>query len=125
MRYNPDYFYELVRKSHSHNIVVGNVYTDKTLSPWDRLMTLLRKKIYYPYYNHPFKDIELDYDDWKRFKNKGGGAVMLVLKSYYLSVAPSMKMGKDVSDDMSSYHFPEHSPRKFLVPAETFSVGSW
>jgi glycosyltransferase involved in cell wall biosynthesis len=96
-RPNPDYIHYLLAKK--RNIVIGDVYMDKQRSPWDRVLTLIRKKLYYPYFNHPFDDIEIDSDLYKRFKNKGGGGAMLVLRDYYLSVIDKFKKSPNANDD--------------------------
>lgn len=96
-RPDPDYLENFLNKK--RNIIIGNIYMDKSLSPWDRLLVLVRKKLYFPYFNHPFNDIELDRESYRDFKNKGGGGAMLVLRDYYLKVSATFKRGKDVNDD--------------------------
>lgn len=92
-----DYLANLLNKR--RDIVIGNVYMTKTRSIWDRLLVVIRKKLYFPYFNHTFDDIELDQPTYRKFKNKGGGGVMLVKRQYYLDIAKNMNRGKDVNDD--------------------------
>lgn len=96
-RPDPDYFAKLLAVK--RNIVVGDVYMDKTLSPWDRVLASVRIKLYWPYFNHPFKDVELDREAYRSFKVKGGGGALLVLRDYYMRASSKFKMGKDVNDD--------------------------
>lgn len=96
-RPDKDYLASLLSKK--HNIVIGNVYMDKKRSLWDRLLVTFRKKLYFPYFNHPFKDELLDYNAYRRFKNKGGGGAMLVKRDYFLEVAAGTTRGKDSNDD--------------------------
>jgi glycosyltransferase involved in cell wall biosynthesis len=97
LRPDTDYLASLLSKK--YNFVIGNVYMDKTRSPWDRMLVLIRKKLYFPYFNHPFDDIKLDQKTYSSFKNKGGGGVMLVMRSHYLEVTGSIKKSKHISDD--------------------------
>ncbi|USN96597.1 MAG: glycosyltransferase [Candidatus Nomurabacteria bacterium] len=92
-----DYLISFINKN--RNIVIGNPYINKSRSLWARVLTLIRKRIYYPYFNHPFDDIILDHAAYKKFKNKGGGGSMYVLRTYYLRVAKNMPTGKHVNDD--------------------------
>lgn len=96
-RPDKDYLASLLSKK--HNIVIGNVYMDKTRSLWDRLLVVFRKKLYFPYFNHPFDDILLDQKAYKHFRNKGGGGAMLVKRDYFLTVASGTARGKDSNDD--------------------------
>jgi glycosyltransferase involved in cell wall biosynthesis len=82
-----------------YDIIIGDVYMDKSRSIWDRIIILIKKKLYYPYFNHPFKDLKLDHTSYLRFKNKGGGAVMFVRRDYFMKIAENMDRGKDVNDD--------------------------
>lgn len=96
-RPDKDYLFNFINKG--KNIVIGNVYVNKSRSLWGRALALVRKKIYYPYFNHPFDDIELDSAAYAKFKNKGGGGCMFVLRDYYLKVAKTMPSGVHVNDD--------------------------
>lgn len=96
-RPDKDYLYSFISKN--RNIIIGNPYVDKTKNLWSRVLVLLWIKLYYPYFNHPFDDIELDHDQYAKFKNKGGGGSMFVLKKYYLAVSKTMPTGIHVSDD--------------------------
>lgn len=97
IRPDPDYLENFQNKN--RNIIIGNVYTDKKRSAWDRLLSLIRKKLYFPYFNHQFDDILLDRSAYRRFKNKGGGGAMYVKRSYFLQVAETLKTGKHTNDD--------------------------
>lgn len=96
-RADKDYLHSLLVKK--HNIVIGNIYMDKERSPWDRVIVLIKKKLYFPYFNHPFRDVLLDAEKYRRFKNKGGGGVMLVSRDYYLKVTENMDRGLNINDD--------------------------
>jgi glycosyltransferase involved in cell wall biosynthesis len=97
VRPDHDYLFNFLNKN--KNIIIGNVYIDKHRSLWGRFLTIIRKKIYYPYFNNDFEDIELDHAAYRKFKNKGGGSAMLVLRDYYLRIAKDQKMGANVNDD--------------------------
>lgn len=92
-----DYLYSFISKN--RDIIIGNPYVDKTRSLWGRVLALIRIKLYYPYFNHPFDDINLNHDQYMKFKNKGGGGSMYVLKKYYIEVSKTMPTGVHVSDD--------------------------
>ncbi len=92
-----DYLSSFISKK--RNIIIGNPYVDKTRSLWGRVLALIRIKLYYPYFNHPFDDIDLNHDQYMKFKNKGGGGSMFVLKKYYLEVSKTMPTSVHVSDD--------------------------
>jgi len=92
-----DYLQSLISKN--RNIIIGNPYVNKTRSAWGRVLSLIRIKLYYPYFNHTFDDITLNSDQYAKFKNKGGGGSMFVLRKYYLEVAKTMPTGVHVSDD--------------------------
>lgn len=96
-RPDSDYIYSFINKN--RNIIIGNPYVDKNRSVWGRVLSLVRIKLYYPYFNHPFEDISLDHDQYLKFKNKGGGGSMFVLRKYYLEVAKTMPTSIHVSDD--------------------------
>lgn len=96
-RPDKDYLYGFISKN--RNIIIGNPYVDKTKSLWGRVLALIRIKLYYPYFNHPFEDIDLDYDKYVKFKNKGGGGSMFVLKKYYMDVSKTMPKGIHINDD--------------------------
>lgn len=96
-RPDKDYLASLLSKK--RDIVIGNVYMNKKRSLWDRLLVVFRKKLYFPYFNHPFDDVLLDHQTYKRFKNKGGGGAMLVKRDYFLRVASGKALSKDSNDD--------------------------
>lgn len=97
LRPDNDYLYNLLNKKRA--IVIGNVYMDKNRSPWDRFLAQVRKRLYFPYFNHHFEDVLLDYTSYLGFRNKGGGGVMLVRKRYYLDIASKLGKSKDANDD--------------------------
>ena len=96
-RPDKDYLFNFLSKK--RNIIIGNVYVDKTRSMWGRVLALIRKRVYYPYFNHTFNDVDLDYESYSKFKNKGGGGCMFVRRDYYLKVAKTMPTGVHVNDD--------------------------
>lgn len=97
IRPDQDYFYNLLNKN--RNIVIGNVYINKKLGPWSLVLSLIREKLYYPYFNHDFKDVVLDYEAYKLFKNKGGGSAMLVLRDYFIDASKNQSLSMDSNDD--------------------------
>ena len=96
-RPDTDYLSSFVQKG--RNIVIGSPYTDKGKGIWTRALSLVKMKLYYPYFNHPFEDIELDSEAYAKFKNKGGGGSMFVLREYFLDVSKNMSTGVHVNDD--------------------------
>jgi glycosyltransferase involved in cell wall biosynthesis len=108
-RPDPDYLQNLLNKN--HDFVVGNIYMDKHASIWDRLLVLIRKKLYHPYFNHPFKDVLLDFEAYRKFKNKGGGGAMLVLRRDYLQASKNIRRSVNVNDDsMLIENLTKHTP---------------
>ncbi len=96
-RPDEDYLKSFLAKK--RNIIIGNPYMNKSRSLWGRVLCLVRKKIYYPYFNYDFEDIDLDYEAYKKFKNKGGGGSLFVLRAYFLQAMDSMPKGIHVNDD--------------------------
>jgi glycosyltransferase involved in cell wall biosynthesis len=93
----PDYLFQLL--SQKWPLVVGNPVMDKTRSPWDRILFLIRKKLYYPYFGIDFPDLTLTFEQYRHFKNKGGGGAMLVRRDWFLEIAQSRSLGKYSNDD--------------------------
>jgi hypothetical protein len=98
-RTRPDEDYLAMFLSKKRNIVIGNPYIDMSKGIWSRVLSLVRIKLYYPYFNTSFEDIILGLDDYRNFKNKGGGGSMLVKREYYLRVAKSQTHSPHANDD--------------------------
>lgn len=96
-RPDPDYLEAMISKN--RNIVIGNPYMIKSRGSWGRVLALVRKKIYYPYFNNDFDDIELDRKAYEGFKNKGGGGSMFVRRDYFLKASGAIPTGIHVNDD--------------------------
>ncbi|MDQ3075860.1 MAG: glycosyltransferase [bacterium] len=97
VRPDSDYLYQFLNKN--RNFVIGNVYINKYRNAWGRVLSLVRKKLYYPYFNHEFEDIVLDTEGYRAFKNKGGGGAMFILRDYYLDVAEGQSLSMHSNDD--------------------------
>lgn len=93
----PDYITQLLKQNWP--LVVGNPVMDKSRSSWDRLLYLLRKKLYYPYFGTEFPDLTLSPTQYQQFKNKGGGGALLVKREWFIQAATSLSAGKHRNDD--------------------------
>lgn len=93
----PDYLRQLLQQGWP--LVVGNPVMDKTRSPWDRILFLIRRKLYFPYFGFEFPDLTLTAKQYRHFKNKGGGGALFVKRSWFLEVAEKIPAGKHLNDD--------------------------
>ena len=96
-RPDPDYIYSFLAKN--RNIIIGSPYISKQRGIWPRVLSLVRKKLYWPYFNNDFEDVDLDRQAYVKFKNKGGGGAMLVLRKYYVKISSKQSHNPNVNDD--------------------------
>ena len=96
-RPDKDYLFQFVKIAHS--TVVGNVYIDKNRSIWDRFNHILRIFIYRPYYGVDFEDVSLNYEQYEKFKAKGGGGALWTKKDYFIRANKGIHLHRHMNDD--------------------------
>lgn len=97
LRPYPDYFSQLLQQGWP--FVVAHPVMEKYRSAWDRILYLLRRKLYFPYFGQDFPDLTLDLPRYRSFPNKGGGGACLVRREWFLQAARTIPNSRHRNDD--------------------------
>jgi len=84
-------------KFNSNTSLISNAYMDKTRSLDDRILYLIRKKIYSPYWGENFQEVQITKKNFKRISKGTGGFV--TNKNLFLKYSSMLKGEAHESDD--------------------------
>lgn len=91
---------DILRKANKYptsTTLITNAYMNKNRSLEDRVLYLIRKKLYKPYWGYDFQQVEIKKENYGKISKGTGG--LITTKSLFINQCKGIKGEKDENDD--------------------------